>query len=157
MICYDIVNPSDETTFLAPDRDIALAVVAFVGEGRYAGQALARDGKRLSEAEADTLYVPMFFDDGSFENWCQANGYPDNPLAPIMESRKAEVVAALRSCAYGDLEDRRTYDAACDAITDPDKLAEFKRACEDRRRSSMNCIVLRALAIADAIEKRWAA
>lgn len=38
MICYEIVNPSDMATFLAPDRDIALAALAFIGDGAYGGK-----------------------------------------------------------------------------------------------------------------------
>ncbi len=157
MICYDIVNPSDACTFLAPDAQIAVAVLAFLGEGSYAGTAVARNGERISETDAKSLAVPMFWGDGSYEAWWRENGWTECPVEAAIRDRKAEVLAALRSCAYGDLEDRATYDAACAAITDPDKLAEFKRGHEDRRRSSLNAIVKRAWAWADALEKSEAA
>lgn len=157
MICYDIINPSDAATFLAPDREIAVATLALIAEGHYAGQALARDGKRLPEHEAEALRVPLFIGDGSYEEWWQQAGYSEGPIEVVFRTRQAELVAALRSVAYGDLEDRRTYESACAAITEPDKLAQFKRDWEDRRRTSMNRIVQRAWAWADKIEKREAA
>jgi len=155
MICYDIVNPSDACTFLAPDAQIAVAVLAFLGEGSYAGTAVARNGERISETDANSLKVPLFLSitRPTYVEWWRENGWTECPIAAAMRDRKAEVIAALRSCAYGDLEDRATYDAACAAITDPDKLAEFKRGHEDRRRSSMNAIVKRAWAWADKLEK----
>ena len=157
MICYEIVNPSDQATFLAPDREIALAVVSLLGEGWYAGKPLARGAAALSDDEVARFEVPIFIGDGSYESWWQRRGYPGDPLAKTLSDRGPEVAVALRSVAYCGLEDRRTYDAACAAITDSEKLAEFQRSHEDRRRSSLNAIVKRAWAWADSIEKMEAA
>lgn len=157
MICYDVINPSDSVTFLAPDRTIALAVLVFVGEGHYVGKPLERDGRPIDPAEDEALYVPMFWGDGSYEAWWRANGWAEEPIEQALRDRKAEIVAALRSCAYGNLEDRKTYESACAAITDASNLERFKREWEDRRRSSMNRIVQRAWAYADRIEKQEAA
>ena len=152
MLCYDIVNPSDAATLLAPDRTIALAALTFISEGHYAGRVVARDLEPYRDESAD---VPIFLAGicEPYDDWWKRVGYTKEPVAAAMRDRKAAVVAALRSCQYGDLEDRRTYQSAVDAITDPDKLAAFKRAWEDRRRSSMNRIVQRAWAWADHLEK----
>lgn len=156
MIVYEITNPSDMATFLAPDREIALVALVFIGEGAYGGKPLSCDGKTLSVVDAESAEVPIFLF-GGYEAWWKANGWTEEPVEKVLRERKSELVAALRSASYGDLEDRRTYDAACAAITDPEKLAAFRQSCEDRRRSSMNRIVHRAWAYADAIEKREAA
>lgn len=151
MICYDIINPSDACTFLAPDRDIALATLALLGEGDYGGRPLTRDGERVTEEDRAKLEVPIFLFTGSYEAWWTANGWSEEPIEKILTARKPEVSEALRSCAYGDLEDRRTYESACAAITDPERLAKFKADWEDRRRSSMNRIVNRAWLLADRL------
>lgn len=157
MILYEIVNPSDKCTFMAPDRDVALAVVALVGEGMYAAKPLMCGSTRITKAQEDELYVPMFFGANAYETWWRDEGFTSEPLHTILKDRELDVITALRSCAYGGLEDRLTYEAACAAITDAAKLEEFKRGHEDRRRSSMNRIVQRAWAYADAIEKKEAA
>jgi len=156
MICYDIANPSDAATFLAPDRTVALTVLALIGEGAYGGTPMARDGERLEKSEQDALRVPIFLF-GGYEEWWKAEGFPAEPIGATIAERKVEVIASLRSVAYGDLEDRRSYDSACAAIDDPEKLKKFKSDWEDRRRSSLNKIVKRAWAIAEAIERDKAA
>lgn len=153
--CYEIINPSDHATFLAPDREVALAVVALISQGYYAARCVAVDGVRVERDDA--LDVPMFWGDGSYEAWWRAAGYEEEPLARVLAQRRAEVSAALRSVAYCTIEERITYDAACAAITEADKLATFKAGHEDRNRSSLNAIVKRAWAWADRIEKNEAA
>lgn len=155
MLCYEIVNPSDAATMLAPDREVALAALAFIGEGAYAGRVIARDLRSIGDDEAEPLAVPMFFGD-TYDAWWKAAGYTDEPIDTVLRTRKGELVTALRSVAYGSLEDRRTYESAISAITDPDKLAAFKREWEDRRRSSLNAIAKRAWAWADHIERATA-
>lgn len=156
MICYEIVNPSDMATFLAPDRDIALAALAFIGDGAYGGTPLERDGEGIDVDESAALSVPIFLF-GGYEEWWKSQGFASEPIESLIASRKPEIVAALRSASYGSLEDRRSYDSACAAIDDPAKLTKFKEDWEDRRRSSMNRIVQRAWAYADALETREAA
>lgn len=152
MLCYEIINPSDQATLLAPDRAVAIAALAFIGEGAYAGRVIAKDLQEVSEEDAAAGRVPLFFG-MSYEDWWKAAGYDEEPIGKVMRERKAEVVAALRSVAYGGLDERRTYQSALNAITDPDKLAAFKREWEDRRRSSLNAIAKRAWAWADHIER----
>ncbi len=154
MLCYDVINPSDATTFLAPDRAVALAALVLVAEGHYAGRAIARDLAPIEPDEA--LDVPLFLERicTPYEEWCRAAGYTSDPIDAVMASRTAELTAALRSFQYGDLEDRRTYQSALDAITEPAKRAAFVKGWEDRRRSSMNRIVQRAWLIADRLEAK---
>ena len=156
MICYEIINPSDAATFMAPDRTVALAVLGFIGQGHYGGKPLERDGERIPEEEVDALTVPIFLF-GGYEEWWKSQGFASEPIEEVVKTRPGELVAALRSTAYGHLEDRKTYDSACAAIDDPAKLAQFKSDWEDRRRSSMNRIVQRAWLIADRLETKEAA
>lgn len=155
MLLYNIINPSDACTFLAPDRTIALAALVFMGEGHYAGRAIARDLAPIGRDVAEQHDVPLFLSGISepYEDWWKRAGYGEEPVGLVMRERKGELVAALRSTAYGNLEDRCTYASALAAITDEAKRAEFVRGWEDRRRSSMNRIVQRAWAWADRIEK----
>ena len=153
MLCYEIIDPSDTATFLAPDREIALAALAFIGEGQYGGSLRARyDGGKLvpvrDEAEAEPHDVPIFLF-GGYDKWWAANGWSEEPIDKVVRERREALVEALRSVSYSDLEDRRTYDSALAAITDAAKRAEFVAGWEDRRRSSMNRIAQRAWKIAD--------
>lgn len=156
MICYEIINPSDMATFMAPDRTIALAVVGLIGAGHYGGKPLERDGERIPKDEVDALTVPIFLF-GGYEEWWKAQGFASEPIEAVVQTRLGELVSALRSTAYGGLEDRKTYDSACAAIDDPAKRDQFKKDWEDRRRSSMNRIVQRAWLYADRLETREAA
>lgn len=156
MICYDVVNPSDACTFLAPDREIALAVLAFLGEGAYAGRPIAKDLKPIGEGEVERLEVPIFMFGRSYDGWWKDH-YAQEPIGAALTARPAEVVAALRSTQYGRVDDRIAYQSACNAITDPERLKTFQAEWEDRHRSSLNAIVKRAWIYADRIEATEAA
>ena len=154
MICFNVVNPSDATTFLAPDRDIALAAIMLVSNGKYAAEPLARDLRvKLSEEEERAAQVPLFLFAATYECWWREQGFAADPVEGIVTRRRAEVAAALRSFAYGDLQDRRTYESALKAITCPVLRQQFQSEWENDRCSSMNRIVQRAWAWADQLEQ----
>ena len=65
---------------------------------------------------------------------------------------KEEMKECFKSFAYGSVSDRQTYDDACDAITDSEKLKEFKLKQEDRNRTSMSQWVLSAWKLAERMK-----
>jgi len=59
----------------------------------------------------------------------------------FVEANRAAIADCYLSFSYGDFHSRREYEAALNAITEPDKLREFKEFHEDIRRSSLNAWV----------------
>ena len=108
---YKLINPSDAYTFLAPDLEVAAALVILVGGGKMAGENLTR---------TDEPGVP-FFIFGGCEQWIERNfGHPklEEWLNHIKKSRAAECRDAMLSLMIGN---RAAYDA---------KMAEAKTAEE---------------------------
>lgn len=121
---YELINPSDPYTFLAPDLEVAALVVFSLGT-MYGAEA--KDGKSN---------VPVFLFGGAKE-WYQ-NEFGKTPDEGL-EKRKIEVADALASMMYGNFEERRRYQAALSAITDDEKKEEFIAEWNDGR-SSLNDI-----------------
>lgn len=65
-----------------------------------------------------------------------------------------EIADAYKSFAYGSVSERRTYDAAIAAITDPKKLEEFKTVHEDQNRTSLSRWVDFAWKQGEAIQRK---
>ncbi len=124
MVEYELINPSDPYTFIAPDKEVA-ALVVFTISTLYG--AKSKDG--LEE-------IPVFIFGGSAE-WYQGEfgRTPDEGLA----DRRKQVAGALESFMYGHFEDRKRYEAALKAITDLERLDQFKAEWQDGH-SSLNDI-----------------
>ena len=142
---YELVTPSDPITFTATNDAVAYAVALYLGSGK-AG-CTREDGQKIDclllfatadqTTESIRVNLGMEFKD-------------------FMEANHDEAVDAFESFAYGSFDDRLQYDDAIAAITDPDKLAEFKAKHEDRKRSSMSRWVKSAWDIAAALRNRKA-
>ncbi len=72
----------------------------------------------------------------------------------FLETNKPKVAECFKSFSYGSASDRQTYDDACDAITDPEKLKEFKEKHEDKNRSSMSQWVKSAWRLSEKMSKQ---
>lgn len=164
MLDYDLVNMSDSICFRAPDKQIATLVTILLGNGQYSAKAIGLDGNEIAEngdsgpgdagsndGKVTWPHSVPFFMFGGFDPFWKAN-WPDVPADEAIDRRKPEVIAALRTVMLGNVGDRRLYDGACAAITDPDKLKAFQADWNDKKRSSLNDIMGRALAIADKFE-----
>lgn len=121
---YELKNPSDPYTFMSADREVA-ALVVFSLSMFYGAEPKEGDGD-----------IPIFLFGGAAE-WYQET-FGRNPDEGLKE-RKPEVAEALGSFMYGYFEDRRRYEAALAAITEPEKKEQFKAAWQDGR-SSLNDI-----------------
>lgn len=138
---YEIVNPSDQAFFEAPNLMIAGLVTVILGGGQYSA---------TSEDE-DAADVP-FFMFGGWDEWWAENG--DGETSEMAgERHKPALVKALRSVCYGDLKERKLFDAALSAIDDPKKRETFIEEWNDTHRSSMNNIMGRAHKLADSLEE----
>lgn len=132
---YEFINPSDPYTFLAKNFEIATLTVFVIGT-QYG--AKSKDGSEE---------VPVFFLGGSDEWYQEQFG---RTVEEGINTYKKEIAEALASFMLGDFEDRKRYDAALNAITDPDKKKEFIEVWQDGR-SSINDIGTYAHKIAEKL------
>ena len=115
---------SDPYTFLAADFEVATLTVFSIST-LYGAEA-----KEGGES------VPIFLFGGAREWYIEQFGRtPDEGK----EAKKEELATALSSMMYGGFEDRRRYEAALTAITDPEKREKFITEWQDGH-SSLNDI-----------------
>ncbi len=134
MNLYELVNPSDMTTFKAKDDKVACYCAVILGDGKYGCE-------KYNDQEQNNIPSLLLFDPdpgAAIEKYLQCS------VREFAEKNRVEIVECFKSFAYGSLEDRKTYDDALKAITEINKLKEFKTKHEDRNRSSMNTIVATA-------------
>jgi hypothetical protein len=135
---YEFITPSDPISFIAPEDKIAIAVAIILGNGKA--------GCKSEKGESlPTLY--LFHDNPMPEIEADLG----MPLDSFIETNKKEIADSFLSFAYGDIEDRHTYDDALQAITDPEKKREFKNKHEDRNRTSMSKWVATAWKYGEAL------
>ena len=121
---YELKNPSDPYTFLAADFEVATLTVSSIST-LYGAEA-----KEGGES------VPIFLFGGAREWYIEQFGRtPDEGK----EAKKEDLATALSSMMYGGFEDRRRYEAALTAITDPEKREKFITEWQDGH-SSLNDI-----------------
>jgi len=70
----------------------------------------------------------------------------------FIDNNKQQIKDCFLSFSYGDIEDRKTYDDACNAITEANKLKEFKAKHENRNRTSLNTWVKTAWNMAEKLK-----
>lgn len=113
---YSLVNPSDPYTFIADDLETAAIVVYSLSLG-YG--ATTKDGK---------IAVPIFIFGGAEEWYSKQFG---RSVEDGVKAKRKQVAEALSSMMLGHFEDRRRYEAALAAITDPNKKEEFIAEWQD--------------------------
>lgn len=139
---YELINPSDKITFIANDDQCAFFVTVILGKGKYGCQNIDT-GKSMET-------ILMFASERQIDETINQN--LGSSLSEFLKKRKDDVINSLKSFAYLSGDERRIYDSACEAITDPDKLNEFKSKHEDHNRTSMSRIVKSAWMYAEKLE-----
>lgn len=122
---YELINPSDPYTFLVENEETA-ALTVFLLSTMYG--ATPQDNSKMN--------IPVFMLGGSKE-WYEENFHrtPDEGL----EANRENVIRSLESMMYGGFDDREMYQAALDAIDNPEKKKNFIEKWQDRH-GSMNDI-----------------
>lgn len=133
---YNLANPSDPYTFVADDLETAALVVYSLSLG-YG--ATTKDGE---------IAVPIFIFGGAEEWYTKQFG---RSVEDGLKAKKKQVAEALNSMMLGHFEDRRRYEAALAAITEPDKREKFIAEWQDGR-SSMNDIGTYCHKLAEKLE-----
>lgn len=137
---YMLINPSDPYTFEAEDFETA-ALVVFSLSTAYAAEP--KDGGEE---------VPIFLFGGA-EKWFTETFSKTFEEAISDPGTVEKLAQALASMMLGDFKDRARYNAALEAITDPEKKAAFIEKWQDGH-SSLNNIGGSAHAMARALRTR---
>ena len=120
---YELINTSDPYTFITDDFEVAAIVVFSLGA------AYGATPKHGGEA------VPIFIFGGALDWYIKRFGRMPHEG---MKAKKKAVSEALESLMLGRFKDRRKYNAALSAITDPKKKAEFIATWEEDRTTRIN-------------------
>lgn len=140
---YEFITPSDPITFKAQSDKIAFFVALIVGNAK-AGIERA-DGKEVELSSMFFIHpdpIPVI------------EGYLGCSISEFGDTNATEVGEALKSFCYGEIRERQAFDDACDAITDPEKLQEFKAKHEDKNRTSLSEWVAYAWRLGDKFLKK---
>lgn len=135
---FEIINPSDTYTVLAPDLEIAGVACCLLGNGQYAFQGIDCDGE-----------VPLFLFGGHDEWFTKHFGSDFETITgKVMSSRRAELADCFDSVLIGDAAHRKAFDKGLELIDDPVKREHWREHWLDERRTSMNNIGGRAWGLA---------
>lgn len=140
---YEFVTPSDPITFLADDDKVAFVCSVMLGNGKAGCHRTDENG---NEVRVNSM---LMFDPKPDETIEAELGMK---LDAFWELNKQKIKECFASFAYGNIEDRKTFDDAMEAITDVEKRKAFKAKHEDRNRSSMSQWVKGAWQYADRIK-----
>ena len=137
---YDFITPSDPITFKADSKKVAYFCALILGNGK-AG---------CNSENGESLGTMLMFDPNAKET---AEEFLEESLDSFPKHYKEDVISCFQSFSYGSTSNRKTYDSAIEAITDPQELKEFKRKHEDENRTSMSQWVKSAWDYADSFKK----
>lgn len=137
---YELINPSDPYTFECKSREVAALTV----------MALSPMYGAKTDNEEDEIPIFVFGARDGFEKWYEENF--GRTVEDGVNELFAEMADCLDSFVLGNMSDRKRFLAAVEAITDEEKLKEFKKKWQDSR-SSMNDIGGEAYALAEKMKK----
>ena len=136
----ELVNPSDPYTFVAESREVAVLAVFLLNPAYGA----------TPQSGSDDDKVPTFILGGAEEWYQEIFG---RTVADGFKALEKDLADALASFMLGGFEDRRRYEAALAAITDPEKRTSFIDEWQDGH-TSLNNIGGRAHELAEQIKAK---
>lgn len=131
MVSWEISNPSDHYTMLAPSFEVAVLACLMLGHGHYGLDA------GPGNASEDSLPIFLF---GGFDEWWAGHS-PEESLPDALTRLEAEVAKALGTVLIGD---RAEFEASGLSWGD----------WHDRKRTSMNNIGQRARTMSEKMLER---
>ena len=139
MNIYEFVTPSDQITFKTDNDKVAFTCALLLGNGKAGCK---------NETTGESIPTMLMFakdPDSDIQNFIGGD------FGEFIEANKHKISECFKSFAYGSVSDRKTFDEACEAITDQEKLKEFKAKHEDKNRTSMSPWVKSAWNLAERI------
>ena len=106
MNIYEFITPSDPITFKADDDKIACICSLVLGNGK--------DGCTNIETGESLPTMIVFMKDG-LEKVTEFLG---SDMDTFIAQNKEKISDCFKTFAYGSVAERKTYDDACEAITD---------------------------------------
>lgn len=138
---YSLVNPSDTITFLADDDKIAFLCAFVIGSGQY--------GCENIDTGKDLKTLLLF--DPNHEKTIDA--FLGESNEDFVKKNLLQIAECFDTFAYVSPSKRIEYDKLISQYNGIE-LSNFKKAYEDKNRSSMNKIVLKAWNYADSLRKK---
>ena len=132
----EIMNPSDACTIESDDIVVAGLAIALISNGQYA----------LDNEKGETV-VPIFFL-GGFKDWLKEHNVSD--VDKYIDEKHTKMADVLASIVYGGFTDRQLFNLATKDMP-PDKLLEYRKEWNDKKRSSLNDISTVCLRYADKL------
>lgn len=146
MNTYEFITPSDEITFNATSDAVAVMATMLVAQMAFV--------KRISPTFQDLPGgVALMPDDVFQRDVCSV--FFGGDMEAFNQANATDISDALASFAYVSSKERRLFDAAVAAITDPEKLKEFREDHDDKERSSMNAYCKRAWALSVGFKEHY--
>ena len=140
---YEFITPSDPITFKAENDKVAFTWALLLGNGKA--------GCRKYDKENNQVSLPtMLAFSQNLES--EIKNFIGGDFKKFIDNNKQQIKDCFLSFSYGDIEDRKTYDDACNAITEANKLKEFKAKHENRNRTSLNTWVKTAWNMAEKLK-----
>lgn len=141
MTIYEFVTPSDPITFKAENDKVAFCCAVILGNGK---------GGCENTTTRESIPSLLAFSRNPDEDIEKFIGCP---LKEFVSDNIDSIQTSFESFAYATVSERKTYDNAIEAITDPERLKEFKQKHEDQNRTSMSKWVQGAWNYAQSIAK----
>lgn len=139
---FEIANPSDPYTFVAPSAEVA-SLVTFFLDSRGMCPAI-EVGPNFERIEGG--FSQPFFLGGGASQWFEEEFGRD--LDASIEALRPELAEALESVMIGSPADRGRMERVVAAIENEDDRRRAREAWHDERRTSLNDIGGRARQIA---------
>ena len=127
MNIYEFVTPSDPITFKADNDKIAFVCALILGNGKT-GCIKVPNG---NEEEVNLRTILMFDPDPEKT----ILDFLGSDIPTFANRNKPKIKECFNSFCYGSVSDRKIYDSTLEAITDPQKLKDFKDKNENERTS----------------------
>ena len=143
MKIYEFITPSDPITFKAENDKIAFTCSLLLGSGKAGTTRHDENGGEISIPSL-LIFNP--------DHEQVIKDFLGCELDEFIHLNKEQVRAALKSFAYGNIESRKTFDDALNAITEENKRKEFLEKHEDRNRSSLSAWVKAGWKLADNLK-----
>lgn len=141
LLMYEIINPSDCVTILAPNFEVALLTILIIGNGKIGGKPVNHKGPD----------IPLFMF-GGFQEWFDHH-YPDQNINSMLEKHNDAIIVALRTACTGSPANRKEFDQAM-LVSNPAQRTKFLADWDEQRRTSKSQIANFAHQTADTLEAK---
>lgn len=157
MMIWELISMSDKITLMSDDFRAVAIVTLLLGQGQYGAEECG-----VTPPNKYAREVPMFayFKADGIDRWFK-DMFPEIEAVPgeyltglINAVPKRDLARVLRTVQVCGPEERKSYQKALEAITDPVKKREYIDWWKEERRTSLNDIAARAWHLADKLDEQ---